>query len=92
MTTMQNMSCMMHTSASAACADAAASCAYTAGMQSASTNMMIMGATIMASIIIFRGLVNSLILASVHLFTLLVLVSVVVLLGVMIKGKYTSRP
>lgn len=88
MTTMQNMSCMMRNSASATFADAATSCAYTAGMQSASTSIIMMGAMIMASIIIFSGLIITLVLGSLHMITLLVLV----LLGIMIKMENTSRP
>lgn len=90
MTTMQNMSCMMCNSASATFADAATSCAYTVGMQSASTSMIMMGAMIMASIIIFSGLIISLILGSLRLTTLLALV----LLGILgiIKMENTTRP
>lgn len=86
MTTMQNMSCMMHSSASAAYADAATFCAYTAGMQSAS-HMMILGAMIMASIIIICGLIMRLPIISLSLITLLGLV----LLGI-IKTKPNTRP
>ena len=90
MTTMQNMSCMMRNSASATCADAATSCAYTAGMQSASTSIIIMmGAMIMASIIICSGLImTGRILGSLHLVILLALV----LLGIIIKVEKTQRP
>ena len=76
MTTMQNMSCMMCNSASATFADAATSCAYTVGMQSASTGMIMMGAMIMASIIICGLAVRLSILAG----SLLALVLLVVLL------------
>ncbi len=92
MTTMQAMSCMTRNSASASCADAAASCAYAAGMQSATFGLIMMGAMIMASIIIFFGLVRNLVLVSVHLVTLLVLVLVVVLLGIIIKKEYLRQP
>ena len=86
MTTMQAMSCNMHTFAPAFCADADASCAYAPAMQSAPTTMMNLGAMIMASIIIFSVLVVGLVLP--NLYALLVVVLVVVLLhNIIIKEK-----
>ena len=78
MTTMQTMSRKMHTFAPAFCADASSFYAYASTMQSAPTNMMILGAIIMASIIIFANLVVGLILATQYaLLVVLVVVALV---------------
>ena len=91
MTTMQAMSCNMHTFASAFCADADASCTYIPAMQSAPTTMMNLGAMIMASIIIFSVLVAGLVLPNLYALLVLVVVLVVVLLHNIIIVKEKSR-
>ena len=83
MTTMQTMSRKMHTFAPAFCADAFY--AYASTMQSAPTNMMILGAIIMASIIIFANLVVGLILSTQY--ALLVVLVVVALVHNIIIAK-----
>lgn len=88
MMTMQNMHNMMNCSASAVCADAVACCADTTGVQSASANMMIMmGAIVMASIIVFCALI----LGTLRLIALLVLV-LLGILGMLIKTEKAYWP